>query len=100
MKRWIVLVGLITGFAGAVVAGAEEEPERAPAIDRCREFCARIYGESGGEYDECAVACGDADVCHRDCKQKFGGDQAKVRNCLRACMRRNEKPVGEAPVEL
>ncbi len=99
MRRWVALIGLLNAFAIALVAGAEE-PGRPPAIDRCREFCARIYGEDGHEYDECALACGDADVCHRDCKQKFGSDQGKVRNCLRTCMRRNEKPPAEAPVEL
>jgi hypothetical protein len=102
MKRWIT-IGLLVPLLGQISPAPAQETEQAPAIDRCREFCARVYGESGSEYDECAVACGDADVCHRDCKQKFGDDQPKVRSCLRRCMHRNEEsppPPAQAPVRL
>ena len=91
MRNWTLLIALATLAGVALQARAEEEP-RAPAIERCREFCARVFGDSGGEFDECAVACGDADMCHRNCKQKFGEDKVKVNRCLRGCMQHNQSP--------
>lgn len=103
MTKWIALVGLVAAL-GSLDPVAAQEPEKAPAIERCREFCGRVYGETGSQYEDCALACVDADACHRDCKQKFGTDQPKVHSCLRVCMRRGEPPEAagapEAPVKL
>lgn len=106
MNRWIVAIALLVTPATGGSLAAAEDAERDPAIDRCRAFCARVFGDTGKDYDECADACGDADGCHRSCKQKFGDDQQKVRSCLRVCMRRKAppepppEPPGEKPVEL
>lgn len=106
MRNWIVLAVSLATLVGAGPFAVAEEPDSTPAIDRCRTFCARVFGEIGRDHDECALACDDADGCHRDCKQKFGEDQKKKTNCLRACMRRKEPAPppadapGEAPVRL
>jgi len=98
MNQRVVLLALwIVGMSA--IPGAADEPQRTPALDRCREFCARVFDQNGDEYDECALACGDADVCHRDCKERFGEDREKVHKCLRTCMRRTEKPPLPPPAE-
>jgi hypothetical protein len=72
-------------------SSAAAEGETLPAIQRCEQFCARVYGEGSAEHHECALACGEADACHQRCKQKFGGDVGKVRTCLRTCMAHGDK---------
>jgi len=98
MKNRIVLTVLwvVSTSPFSVMA---EETERAPALQRCQEFCAKVFDRNGNEFEECALACGDADVCHRDCKEKFGEDHDKVHKCLRTCMRRTEKPPAAPPAE-
>jgi hypothetical protein len=92
---------VVSAFAFGVSAVRAQE-ENLPAIERCRLLCERVYGQTGGDYEECAVACTEADGCHQDCKAKFGGDVGKVRQCLRTCMRRNDPKRGavEKPIEL
>jgi hypothetical protein len=77
----------------ALCPGPTVAEEEVPAsIERCREFCARVYSPESDDYDECATACREAESCHSSCKDKFGDDKPKVQSCLRICMRRNEKP--------
>jgi hypothetical protein len=97
----ILTVMVLSAVAYEPVAGAQSS-ER-PAVERCREFCGRVYSENGEEYEECAVACHEADACHRSCKEKLGDDRPKVQRCLRNCMRRGAEPPdqpAEKPVPL
>jgi hypothetical protein len=95
-----VLAAVLATGLNATVIHAEEDA--LPAIERCRLLCERVYGASGGDYEECALACAEADGCHQSCKAKFGEDVGKVRQCLRTCMRRNDpdRESAEKPVRL
>lgn len=101
----LLMLAAIASWTSAYATGRAlaQEGEMRPAIERCRAFCGRIYGENNDEYQECAVACDDADACHSSCKDKFGDDRPKVQKCLRACMRRGTEPphkADEKPVPL
>lgn len=95
-------VGAVSA-AGYDVERADAQADEPPAVERCREFCGRVYSENSDDYEECALACDEADACHRTCKEKLGSDRPKVQKCLRACMRRSDEPsdeAGEKPIEL
>jgi hypothetical protein len=87
-----LVIATLVGLGAASVL-AEDEP--LPAVQRCQEFCGRVYGEGSDEHQECAAACTEADACHQRCKKKFGEDLAKVRTCLRTCMSRRDSPPPE-----
>lgn len=90
-RRPLVLGAPLLWAALCSAEPAWSQVDDRPAIVRCREFCGRVYAENRADYDECALACGEADACHRSCKEKLGTDRPRIQKCLRACMRRNEE---------
>jgi hypothetical protein len=98
----VAIASLVVSAARPIFA----ESETLPAIERCQQFCGRVYGEGSEEHHECAAACTEADACHQRCKQKFGAEAGKVRSCLRRCMSRHDEappeppPPGNPPVQL
>jgi len=62
-------------------------PTRAPAIDRCAEFCATFFPSGSRERSECVAGCSDGDACSRTCNGRFPDDPGKQTACYKRCMR-------------
>lgn len=80
-----VLLAPGSGFAQPALE-TEPTPTRAPAIDRCAEFCATFFPSGSRERSECVAGCSDADACSRTCNGRFPDDPGKQTACYKRCM--------------
>lgn len=87
-------VALLTAAAGIVAAQAQPPattPERS-TLERCRDFCTRIYGLGSVERSQCADACTDAETCARQCGERYPAGDGRHVACSKRCMRTRALP--------